>query len=139
MADLSEEVGGKQQAKGCDERALSVPAAPAFEGTLKRRYVFACCVACCTILWVGLTQRKSCCVACYTILWIGLYLLAALLVIPFCNQRGGLMQWKKPLSLSAGRSRVQILDRGKCSLRTIAVDAKINYPSYLFIPFCGGD
>ena len=44
-------------------------------------------------------------------------------------QRGGLMD--KTLGLSAGRSGVRIPGRGKCSLRTIAVDARVNYPLYL--------
>ena len=39
----------------------------------------------------------------------------------------------KTLALSAGRSGVRIPGRGKCSLRTIAVDAKIKYPLYFWI------
>ena len=38
----------------------------------------------------------------------------------------------KTLGLSAGRSRVRIPGRGKCSLRTIEVDARVKYPLYLF-------
>ena len=45
------------------------------------------------------------------------------------NQRGGLMD--KTLELSAERSGVRIPGRCKCSRRTIAVDAKVNYPLYL--------
>ena len=47
------------------------------------------------------------------------------------HQRGGLMD--KSLGLSAGRSRVRIPGRGKCSVRTTAVDAMVNYPLYLLI------
>ena len=39
----------------------------------------------------------------------------------------------KTLELFAGRSRVRILGRGKCSLKMImAVDARVNHQSYLF-------
>ena len=44
------------------------------------------------------------------------------------DQRGGLMD--KSLGLCAGRSGVQIPGRGKCSLRTIAFDARVNYPLF---------
>ena len=37
------------------------------------------------------------------------------------------------LELSAGRSRVQILGRGKYSFRTIAVDARVKYPFYIYL------
>ena len=48
------------------------------------------------------------------------------------NQCDGLMDKDKALGLSAGRSGVRILSRGKCSLKTIAVDASVSYPLYLY-------
>ena len=48
------------------------------------------------------------------------------------NQCDGLMDKDKTLGLSAGRSGVRILSRGKCSLKTIAVDASVSYPLYLY-------
>ena len=45
------------------------------------------------------------------------------------EQRGSLMD--KTLVLSTGRSGVRIPGRGKCSLRTIAVDARVKYLLYL--------
>ena len=44
------------------------------------------------------------------------------------QQRGGLMD--RTFGLSAGRSRV-LPGQGKCSLRTMAVDAKVNQQLYL--------
>ena len=41
----------------------------------------------------------------------------------------------KILGLSAGRSGVRIPGRGKYSLRTTAVDARVNYPLYLFTKY----
>ena len=38
----------------------------------------------------------------------------------------------KTIGLNAGRSGVRIPSRGKCSLRTIAVDARVNFPVYLY-------
>ena len=38
----------------------------------------------------------------------------------------------KTLGLGTGRSGVRILGRGKCSLRTIAVNARVNNLLYLF-------
>ena len=46
------------------------------------------------------------------------------------DQRGGLVD--EALGLSAGRSGVRIPDRGKCWLGTTAVDARVNYPLYLY-------
>ena len=46
-------------------------------------------------------------------------------LIYLAYQRGG--QMDKTLGLSAGRSGIRIPGRGKCSLRTIAVDARVNY------------
>ena len=37
----------------------------------------------------------------------------------------------KTFGLGAGRSGVRIPGRGKCSLITTAVDARVNYPLYL--------
>ena len=48
------------------------------------------------------------------------------------NQRGALVD--KTLGLSAGRSGVRIPSRGKCSLRTTAVDARVNY-HFTFVSF----
>ena len=36
----------------------------------------------------------------------------------------------KTLGLSGGKSGVRIPGRGKCSIRTIADDARVNYPLY---------
>ena len=47
----------------------------------------------------------------------------------FDHQRGGRMD--KSFGLNAGRSGVRIPGWSKCSLRTIAVDAKVKYPLYL--------
>ena len=44
------------------------------------------------------------------------------------NQGGGLMN--KTLGLSAGRSGVRIPGRGKCLLRTTAVNTRVKYPLY---------
>ena len=44
------------------------------------------------------------------------------------DKRDGLVD--KTFGLSAGRSWVRILGRGKCSLRTTAVDAGVNYRLY---------
>ena len=44
-------------------------------------------------------------------------------------QGGGILD--KTLGICTGRSGVRIPGRGKCSLRTIAVDARVNYPLYL--------
>ena len=38
----------------------------------------------------------------------------------------------KNLGISAGRLGYRIPGRGKCSLGTIAVEARVNYPLYLF-------
>ena len=40
----------------------------------------------------------------------------------------------KSLELSAGRSRVRIPGRDKCSLGTTAVNARVKYPLYLAHP-----
>ena len=37
----------------------------------------------------------------------------------------------KTLELSAGRLGVRIPGRGKCLLKTIAIDARVKYPLYL--------
>ena len=49
------------------------------------------------------------------------------------NERGGLMD--KTLGLDAGRSGVRILGRGKFSLRSLAVDARVKYPLLPFLNF----
>ena len=49
------------------------------------------------------------------------------------HTNGGLMA--KTLALSVGRSGVRIPGRGKCSLRTTAIDMRVNYPLYLFSSF----
>ena len=51
-------------------------------------------------------------------------------VIYLYNQRSAIID--KTLGLSAGRSGVRIPGRGKCSLRTISVEARVNYPLYLY-------
>ena len=48
-------------------------------------------------------------------------------------QHGGRMD--KTLGLKAGRSGVRILGRGKCSVRTTAVDARVNYPFFTSYPY----
>ena len=45
------------------------------------------------------------------------------------HQRGVLMD--KTFELRAGISGVRITGRGKCSLSTTAVDARVKYPLYL--------
>ena len=41
----------------------------------------------------------------------------------------------KPSRLNAGISGVRIPGRGKCSLKTTAVDARVKYPLYFYQPY----